>query len=75
MERRRPGSHFEVIFDQDGQVIDVVPPEGKKLQKRKIHELKQEPLLVDHMSVMVVLSKPHHSPCCIIIGDTIWCWC
>ena len=67
--------YFTVMFDKNVDVIDVQPPEGKKL----IHDkgsLEKHPIdNVNEIKCVKVIGKANSSPCCIVFGDWVWCWC
>lgn len=67
-----------LTLDDSGNIIDVEPPEGKPL-KIKGQKLGEGSVKfhgeVNHMISAIIVSKDGFSPCCIISGDRLFCWC
>lgn len=80
---------FKVMLtlDEQGKLIKVEPKdeEGNPLKDNEGKTLNPEKKnlgvnwtsngTIDNVTAITILSKPGHSPCCIINGGDVWCWC
>ncbi|MGA1865346.1 MAG: hypothetical protein ACMUHX_09810 [bacterium] len=68
-----------LTLDEQGKVIDVEPRDhnGNILRpvKKNLGVDWTSNGTIDNVTSLTILSKPGHSPCCVINGGTVWCWC
>ena len=66
------GTYFSVHFDKKGEVIQVEGPDGVV----DAESMDESPInSVNKLDAVLVGHKPGHSPCCVICGNHLYCWC
>ncbi len=68
--------YFKVLYNKEGEIIGVEPPEGREVVILNECDLYKNPLKeVNEIKTNVIISKPGNTPCCIKAGRWLWCWC
>jgi hypothetical protein len=66
---------FTVHFDDDGDVVKVDPPAGKKIKHDGRHDKKHPVNNCTKMKAVHIICKPGNSACCIVQAGRLICWC
>ena len=76
--------HFKIVFDQDGEVLGVEPPQGTILtcngidmvnDSDRVNEAEEliKPLEKQNIDIKIDIYKKSGDPC-VKVGNKLWCW-